>query len=99
MRDLHTSDTLLCGGLEHRKIKTRLTDEKFTSVMGDKSQGCLTGPHGDRTFSCPVNSPHKRTCGTVSLSPVLASRAPHARLYGEFTTQPHVRYNILDKIV
>ncbi len=26
---------MLHGGLEHRKIKTRLIDEKFTSVMGE----------------------------------------------------------------
>ncbi len=28
------SDTGLLGELEHLKIKTRLMDEKFTSVMG-----------------------------------------------------------------
>ncbi len=27
--------TGLCGGLEHRKIKTRLIDERFPSVMGE----------------------------------------------------------------
>ncbi len=26
---------MLCGGLEHLKIKTRLLDEKFASVMGE----------------------------------------------------------------
>ena len=26
---------MLCGGLEHLKIKTRLIDEKFASVMGE----------------------------------------------------------------
>ncbi len=38
LRDLHVSDTLCCaepGGLEHLKIKTRLIDEKFVSVMGE----------------------------------------------------------------
>jgi hypothetical protein len=33
VRDLHVS--LLYGGLEHLKIKTRLIDEKFESLMGD----------------------------------------------------------------
>jgi hypothetical protein len=28
--------TGLCGGLDHLKIKTRLIDEKFSSVMGDR---------------------------------------------------------------
>ncbi len=27
--------TGLCGGLEHLKIETRLTDERFASVMGE----------------------------------------------------------------
>ncbi len=27
--------TLLRGGLEYRKIETRLTDERFESVMGE----------------------------------------------------------------
>ncbi len=27
--------TRLCGGLEHRKIETRLIDERFVSVMGE----------------------------------------------------------------
>ncbi len=31
---LQVSYTLLLGGLEHLKIKTRLLDERFTSVMG-----------------------------------------------------------------
>ncbi len=43
----------------------------------DVEQGCRTGPHGDRTCGCAVNSPHNRTCGEVSLVPVLDSRAPH----------------------
>ena len=29
----HLSDTVLIGELEHLKIKTRLIDEKFVSVM------------------------------------------------------------------
>jgi hypothetical protein len=29
------SYTVLCGGLEHLKIKARLIDEKFASVMGE----------------------------------------------------------------
>ncbi len=28
--------TVWCGGLEHRKMKTRLIDEKFPSVMDDR---------------------------------------------------------------
>ncbi len=35
MRNLHVSHTGLFGGLEHLKIKTRLTDEMFASVMGE----------------------------------------------------------------
>jgi hypothetical protein len=27
--------TGLCGGLEHLKIETRLTDERFESVIGE----------------------------------------------------------------
>jgi hypothetical protein len=36
MRNLHTSNTLgFLGELEHLKIKTRLIDEMFASVMGE----------------------------------------------------------------
>jgi hypothetical protein len=34
MGNLYTSDTQLLGELENLKIKTRLIDEKFGSVMG-----------------------------------------------------------------
>jgi hypothetical protein len=37
MRDLtHLTYTGLRGGLEHLKIETRFTDERFESVMGDE---------------------------------------------------------------
>jgi len=37
LRNLHSSYTVtgLVEELEHRKIKTRLIDEKFASVMGE----------------------------------------------------------------
>jgi len=35
LRDLHPLHTLLRGRLEHLKIKTRLIDDKFASVMGE----------------------------------------------------------------
>ncbi len=44
-----------------------------------RHQGCRTGPHGDRTCGCEVNSPDNRTCGVASLVPVLAARLPHVR--------------------
>ena len=34
-KKLKLSDTGFLGELEHLKIKTRLRDEKFTSVMGE----------------------------------------------------------------
>ncbi len=37
MRNLHVSQTLgYSGNWKHLKIKTRLIDEKFTSVMGER---------------------------------------------------------------
>jgi hypothetical protein len=35
LRDLHVSHTVLVVELEHLKIKTRLTNEKFPSVKGE----------------------------------------------------------------
>jgi hypothetical protein len=35
VRVTHLTSTVLSGGLEHRKITTRLIDEKFVSVMGE----------------------------------------------------------------
>jgi hypothetical protein len=35
LRNLHASDTLHVGELEHLKIKTRLIGEMFASVMGE----------------------------------------------------------------
>jgi hypothetical protein len=55
-------------------------------------QGCRTGPHGDRTCGCAVNSPHNRTCGAASLVPVLAARLPHVhRTCGCVVNLPHNR--------
>jgi hypothetical protein len=34
-RSTRLSYTVLCGGLEHLNIKTRLIEEKFESVMGE----------------------------------------------------------------
>ena len=31
----HLTYTGLCGGLEHLKVETRLTDERFESVMSE----------------------------------------------------------------
>ena len=33
----HLPYTGLCGGLEHRKIETKLIDERFVSAMGECS--------------------------------------------------------------
>jgi hypothetical protein len=35
VRVTRLTSTVLSGGLEHRKITTRLIDEKFVSVMGE----------------------------------------------------------------
>ncbi len=54
------------------------------------SQGYRTGPHGDRTCGCQVNSPHNRTCVTASLVPVLSARLPHVyRTCGCVVNLPH----------
>jgi hypothetical protein len=56
------------------------------------NQGYHTGPHGDRTCGCVVNSPHNRTCGAASLVPVLAARLPHVhRTCGCLMNLPHNR--------
>ncbi len=34
-RSIRLAYTVLCGAQEHLKIKTRLIDEKFASVMGE----------------------------------------------------------------
>jgi hypothetical protein len=41
----HLVYTGLVGGLEHLKIETRLTDEKFTSVMGSDAVHKCTALH------------------------------------------------------
>jgi hypothetical protein len=38
--------TVLCGGLEHLKIETRLRDERFVSVKGELLHECDVEPIG-----------------------------------------------------
>jgi hypothetical protein len=46
-RSTRVTYTVLCGGQEHLKIKSRLIDEKFASVMGE----CLLSiRHPQRLF-------------------------------------------------
>ncbi len=52
--------TGLCGGLEHLQIETRLTDERFASVMGEGVIWTLSMIYYEKmkrklTYECPCN--------------------------------------------